>query len=585
MQKRSTLLGITLTLFLSACLSTPPETGEDLHSVSEAVKATPRYQQAKRFDAFLKNELSPEDRELLLEACRSKDNSENPFCFSVNKERLLRKHVERVQRAAEPTFRTKPEPFDLQIAKGKILNWSAVQKASLKGLLAGMRTLTLEELRAAGRFALKRKECPNHVSIATAALLEIHLPFENVGPEIAALYEKGAKCTRRKTANHEHFLTRAALFHMLDRKPDLAEKVLAKVVPADAYSGRALYWLSRARLAQGKTTESKATLDRLKSQLPFSFHALMVRAQENSDPLLNSDFVALPTRSKTNHQANNLIEQAETLREMGFADSASQIVTFALTRFAPSEPPLRAYLATLGNTSTQIRNVQALLLTRPALRTPTYFQLAYPKAYFELFESHAGKVDPFLLLAIARKESTMDPNAVSPANAQGLLQLNPDTAKRLSGEELNLFDPRINAELAARYLNELYSHMKGQLPLIVASYNAGEQSVANWTQRYPTTDLLLFIDLIPYRETRDYVGYVLSNYFWYKRLYTENAQQALAQLSTGELAKVDEPRGVRSIKSLMEEALKTSESWPDDQATSPAFIDIWNQPDSTSEIQ
>lgn len=112
---------------------------------------------------------------------------------------------------------------------------------------------------------------------------------------------------------------------------------------------------------------------------------------------------------------------------------------------------------------------------------------------------------------------------------------------------------------------ELRETMKGQLPLMIASYNAGEATVATWTQRYPTTDLLLFIDLIPYRETRDYVGFVLSNYFWYRRLYGENAGATLASLTSGQLAKVEEPRGVRSIKSSnADEAVKTSETWTDE---------------------
>jgi soluble lytic murein transglycosylase len=307
----------------------------------------------------------------------------------------------------------------------------------------------------------------------------------------------------------------------------------------------------------------------------------MIQSEEMTDPLAPPDLKTIPTRSKLSPAANGPIELAETLHEMAFPESAAKVVGWALTDYTPREPAVRAYLSTLGDIPTQIRTLQSLLVTRPALRNQTFLQLAYPRAYFELFSEFESKVDPFLLLAVARKESTMDPRAVSPANAQGLLQLNPETAKRMSGEEdLNLFDPRVNAELAARYLSELRDVMKGQLPLIIASYNAGEQTVAAWTQRYPTTDLLLFIDLIPYRETRDYVGYVLSNYFWYRRLYGDNASAHLASLTSGQLAKVSEPRGLRSIKSVIDDALKT-DGWPEENPAGP-FMEKWKSIDGVA---
>ncbi len=568
-------------LCLSGCLSSRPNSEQELVGVSDAVRATPRYRQAKTFDAFLRNELAPDEKTALFAECR-RAPSENVFCPSLQKEATLRRFLRKEEKAAETVMRQKPDPITPELKGKAVKNWGKIQRANLKGLLSGMRAFSLDELKIIGQFALKRAECPNHISIATAALLEIHLPFENVSPLIAQLYEKGARCTRRRTPNHEHYLTRAALFQFLERKYGEAERLLLKVEPSDAYSGRSLYWLYRTRKLLGKTPEAQKTLTRLKSQLPLSFHALMIQASENLDPIAPADPGPIPTRSK-DRAANNLVEQAETLREMAFHDSAAKIVAFAMAFRAPPEPGVRAYLSTLGDPPQQIRTVQALIMTRPGLRNQTYLQLAYPKTYFDLFEEYDSQVDPYLLLAIARKESTMDPNAVSPANAQGLLQLNPDTAKRLSRESnLNLFDPRTNAQLAARYMAELKDTMKGQLPLIIASYNAGEQTVATWTQRYPTTDLLLFVDLIPYRETRDYVGYVLSNYFWYRRLYSENAQQALANLANGELAKVEEPRGVRSIKSLIDEALRTSESWPEETGASP-FMEKWKEMDSAQE--
>ena len=58
----------------------------------------------------------------------------------------------------------------------------------------------------------------------------------------------------------------------------------------------------------------------------------------------------------------------------------------------------------------------------------------------------------------------------------------------------------------------------------LASYNAGPLRLKEWVSRYKTTDPILFIDLIPFRETRDYVASVLKNYFWYRELYAKNTE-------------------------------------------------------------
>jgi soluble lytic murein transglycosylase len=577
MTSRVTVLGVVL-LSLCSCLSSTPRQDDPFSEVSEALRSTPRFQQARQFDAFLREELASEERQNLQKDCRENAPS-NIFCFSVAREKKLRSFLEKEERAAEPVFRQKPEPITPELAAGKIKNWRAMQKASLKALLSGMRSFSLDELKATGKFALSRSECPNHIAVATAALLEIHLPFENVSSQIARLYEKGARCTKRRTANHEHYLTRAALFLFAEKKYAAAEKLLKRVEPVDAYSGRSLYWLYRSRIALGKKAQADQTLQRLRTQFPLAFHSLLVTTAVESLSQREVAPSTLPTRTD-DASLNALIEQAECLNEMGFQRTSSKIVSWALGQYTPRDPTIRAYLASLGDASQQVRTVQNILLTRPALRTPTYFKLAYPRAFFELFSEFESKVDPYLLLAVARKESTLNPKAVSPANAQGLLQINPDTAKRLSGKETSdLFDPRVNTELAARYWAELREVMKGQLPLMIASYNAGEQTVAHWTQRYPTNDLVLFIDLIPYRETRDYVGFVLSNYFWYKRLYSTKAEQLFADLSSTSLAKVEEPRGVRSIKSLVDEALQTSESWQEEDPSTP-FINKWKELDT-----
>jgi len=116
-------------------------------------------------------------------------------------------------------------------------------------------------------------------------------------------------------------------------------------------------------------------------------------------------------------------------------------------------------------------------------------------------------VDPILVKAIIKAESDFDPVATSTDGAMGLMQLMPPTAGDMGVN--NAFDPGENIEGGVRYLKRLMGIFKGNLPLVIAAYNAGEKVV----REYKT--------IPPYKETQGYVKKVLS----YLRLY-RNGREA-----------------------------------------------------------
>ncbi len=126
--------------------------------------------------------------------------------------------------------------------------------------------------------------------------------------------------------------------------------------------------------------------------------------------------------------------------------------------------------------------------------------VAAPEAYAPVFRDAAQThgVDPRLLVAVAGRESAMNPNAVSPAGACGLMQLMPATARFLGIS--NIFDPRENVFGAARYLRTLLDTFHGDLDLTLAAYNAGPGAV----QRYNGVP--------PFPETQAYVQNVRARY-------------------------------------------------------------------------
>lgn len=107
-------------------------------------------------------------------------------------------------------------------------------------------------------------------------------------------------------------------------------------------------------------------------------------------------------------------------------------------------------------------------------------------------------IDPALVMALIRVESNFDATAVSPKNAQGLMQLIPATATRFGVK--NAFDSLDNLKGGLAYLQWLMSYFKGDVPLVLAAYNAGEKAV----DRYR--------GIPPYRETREYVKQVTALY-------------------------------------------------------------------------
>jgi len=112
--------------------------------------------------------------------------------------------------------------------------------------------------------------------------------------------------------------------------------------------------------------------------------------------------------------------------------------------------------------------------------------------------ARAYGVDAALIAAIIRVESDFRPGAVSPKGAQGLMQLMPATSARFNADDP--FDPHENIDTGVRYLAYLFQLFKGNLPLVLAAYNAGEQKV------------LRHGGVPPYPETRAYVRRVLAEY-------------------------------------------------------------------------
>jgi soluble lytic murein transglycosylase len=140
-------------------------------------------------------------------------------------------------------------------------------------------------------------------------------------------------------------------------------------------------------------------------------------------------------------------------------------------------------------------------------------------AAFQAAATQAG-LPMELLLGVAKQESRFTPAVRSPVGATGLMQLMPETAAELAGgpvPEQVLEDPAGNASLGARYLAQMLRQWDGDPLLAVASYNAGPGAVAGWVKPQLRSDPELWVEAIPYPETRLYVKKVLGNIWSYQQ--------------------------------------------------------------------
>ena len=156
------------------------------------------------------------------------------------------------------------------------------------------------------------------------------------------------------------------------------------------------------------------------------------------------------------------------------------------------------------------------------------WNLFYPARYSDIVAKHAKNagLDTALILGLIRQESAFNPRARSSANARGLMQLLPATARetaasagvtRVQAQAGNLYDPEINIRLGTAYFNAMLKQ-HGRPELALAAYNAGGARVSRWVKEFGGDDIAGFVEQIPFAETRNYVKTVLGNAEHYRKL-------------------------------------------------------------------
>uniref|UniRef100_UPI00107FD5AB lytic transglycosylase domain-containing protein n=1 Tax=Crenalkalicoccus roseus TaxID=1485588 RepID=UPI00107FD5AB len=325
-----------------------------------------------------------------------------------------------------------------------------------------------------------------------------------------------------------------ALRHLRDAAT--AERHFARLM-ADSQSvitrARGLYWQGRAAAAQGAPARARERYAAA-AACPTAFYGQLAALALGEDgAALSARIAAAPSPQPTAAQARALERQelaqvVLALAEIGEARRARPfLLRLADMAGEPAEKLLVARLATrIG------RPDHAVWVVR---RAGAAGLVAVAEGWPAPYPVPAEVLEPALINAITRQESNFDPEAVSPANARGLMQLLPATAQQVA-RQLRLrhqtamltTDAAHNMRLGATYLASLIERFGGALPLAIAAYNAGPARVAQWLATYGDprageTAMLDWMEHIPFSETRNYVQRVIENIAIYRALSPADA--------------------------------------------------------------
>lgn len=287
-----------------------------------------------------------------------------------------------------------------------------------------------------------------------------------------------------------------------------------------------LFWAARSKAAGSDTAGATPRLE-LAGRLTETFYGMLASAALGQPDLPAG---APDTSGMQALLSHPNLRAAAALVEIGETKLADETIRYQARIGNPAEHnQLIAFAASLGLPSTQVWLAQNAPAGTHIALTARYPMPAWAPA-------DGWRVDPALVYAHALQESELRTDAVSRSGARGLMQLLPSTAQliaRHKGDTVKpLDDPSVSFEYGQSYLEELAAAggTSGLLPKVIAAYNAGPNNVARWTAGM--NDPLLFIESIPFAQTRAYVAIVLRNYWIYQR-ETGRPTTSLAALAQG----------------------------------------------------
>lgn len=341
--------------------------------------------------------------------------------------------------------------------------------------------------------------------------------------------------------------------HTLAGNDDEALRIYDRYIcqfPDGDYKTNSLFWTAKIHERRGRQPLRDAALNQVITEYPYSYYAYRAREILGLPTVAPGEVAGGAIFPDLDAQlalvSDNRIDAVRELTAIGLSREATREIKSLSVEY-PDNSGVAFMLADVysssgepfkGNTTLQRRFRQ--FVRHGGTNIPARFwEILFPLNYWDTIRAEATRrgVDPYLLASIIRQESGFEPTVVSNAGAVGLMQIMPNEAAHIAstaglGEMTRelLFDPQKNIAMgAAEYIQKL-ERVGGNPILAIAAYNAGEQAVGRWLAQTPIDDSDVFVESIPYAETRLYVKSVTRNRFEYRRIYeSSNAAQQSSQ--------------------------------------------------------
>lgn len=285
-------------------------------------------------------------------------------------------------------------------------------------------------------------------------------------------------------------------------------------------ASNAKYWRARTLEKQGRLDEAQVQYRELAGSTTPTYHTYMAQKKSGYSPTFAN---INPESTVLSPKADARKKKAQMLIALGMPEEA-QLEIIAME----DEARTKEEFVIVSLLYSKVDDYYQSIKVAQGIGLPQANRLSYPKGYQEFVGPYARKygVDELLVYSIIREESRFQKDVVSPADAVGLMQLIPPTARTVARQiGINGFStamltiPRINIEMGIFYFKQVLDKFDGDVELALASYNAGPHRAADWKVRFYGLEKDEFIEEVPFRETRNYIRRILRSYGAYKAIY------------------------------------------------------------------
>ena len=316
--------------------------------------------------------------------------------------------------------------------------------------------------------------------------------------------------------------------------------------------GKGRYWKARTLQKLKRPNEAKPIYSDLVGRYPFSWYAQLARSRLIESGVEIGPFgvtpghanqaMALSSKLPSQFRSDSLFKKSQELVSAGLGTEASKLLrhhqrSFLRQHKKDRADALSALMAAYRNAGNYNKPWMLAVIHggRRALDVPAkgsarnWWKHAYPLAYNTLIERHRqlGGSPKYYLNTIMRKESGFEPHTHSYADARGLVQMIPPTTKRVVRElgvpytDGILFEPEFNIKAGSWYIGRLHHKFKQQIPIGAGSYNSGPRPVMRWLTKNGERPMDEFVELVSYKQARNYMRRTTETYARYVYLYED----------------------------------------------------------------